>query len=546
MGLLALTLAFWGTGLLAQMLNSATQADSYVIAGTVVNSLTGAPIEDARVALVETHGRKNIQTITTTESGRFEFRNLPAGKYSLQGSRQGYTSAGYDQHEAFASAIVTGPDSGTGALLLKLSPAALISGHVRDEFGEPVRQARVALFIEDHSEGWGRIKRLITAVTDDSGYFDFSNLASGTYFVAVTARPWYAVHQPPVILRHGPEPDQTSNSTNLDVAYPTTYYGNATRSDSASPIQLKPGDRASADVQLRAVPALHLLIRYEDDSRANAMQPIFLRHVFDSVEFVNPGGIFPSAPSVMESVGLPPGEYTVRLHASANDTGQLAEVNLERDGQEVDARKAELLAPLKITLEFPAGETPPRQMIVSLEDEKRRMVVAQRPMDENHEVSFPGFRASKYNILCRSAQGTFAVTRIAGPALDTAGQTISLESGVPLEVKATVTKADVDLEGAVQKAGKPRAGVMVILIPKDFEGHLNYLRRDQSDLDGSFLLRGVLPGVYTVVAIEDAWDTAWQQPATLARYAKHGRELTIPPSARGSVHLPEAVEVQPK
>ena len=31
------------------------------------------------------------------------------------------------------------------------------------------------------------------------------------------------------------------------------------------------------------------------------------------------------------------------------------------------------------------------------------------------------------------------------------------------------------------------------------------IRRDQSDSDGSFALRDVVPGQYTVVAIQDGW-----------------------------------------
>jgi hypothetical protein len=34
-------------------------------------------------------------------------------------------------------------------------------------------------------------------------------------------------------------------------------------------------------------------------------------------------------------------------------------------------------------------------------------------------------------------------------------------------------------------------------------------RRDQSDLDGTFSLHGVIPGTYTVVAIDNGWDLDW-------------------------------------
>jgi hypothetical protein len=87
---------------------------------------------------------------------------------------------------------------------------------------------------------------------------------------------------------------------------------------------------------------------------------------------------------------------------------------------------------------------------------------------------------------------------------------------------------------------------MVVLIPKDPEAHREYFRRDQSDFDGTFSVAFIQPGTYTIVAVEDAWGMEWMQPGVLSRYAQHGQELTIGPLMRGTVHLPEPVEVQPK
>ena len=88
------------------------------------------------------------------------------------------------------------------------------------------------------------------------------------------------------------------------------------------------------------------------------------------------------------------------------------------------------------------------------------------------------------------------------------------------------------------------AGVMVILVPKDPELHREMFRRDQSDLDGSFVLRGVIPGAYTIVAVEDAWGFPWLQPSVLSRYVQHGQNVTIGESMQGSMRLPDPVEVQ--
>jgi len=96
----------------------------------------------------------------------------------------------------------------------------------------------------------------------------------------------------------------------------------------------------------------------------------------------------------------------------------------------------------------------------------------------------------------------------------------------------------------VQKDGKPVAGVMVVLIPKDPLAHNDLFRRDQSDFDGTFVVRGVIPGSYTIVAVEDAWGFEWLKPGVLSRYAEHGQRLEIGPLMQRTVVLPDAVEVQ--
>jgi hypothetical protein len=53
---------------------------------------------------------------------------------------------------------------------------------------------------------------------------------------------------------------------------------------------------------------------------------------------------------------------------------------------------------------------------------------------------------------------------------------------------------------------------MVLLVPEDFEHNMSNLRRDQSDSDGTFVLRDAPPGKYRIVAIEKGWDAEWGNP----------------------------------
>ena len=50
---------------------------------------------------------------------------------------------------------------------------------------------------------------------------------------------------------------------------------------------------------------------------------------------------------------------------------------------------------------------------------------------------------------------------------------------------------------------------------------------DQSDSDGTFSLGGILPGRYSLVAIEDAWGLEWTIGTVLKPYLINGQTLQI-------------------
>ena len=87
---------------------------------------------------------------------------------------------------------------------------------------------------------------------------------------------------------------------------------------------------------------------------------------------------------------------------------------------------------------------------------------------------------------------------------------------------------------------------MIVMVPNDPEANGELFRRDQSDLDGTFSLGTVIPGDYTVVAIENGWDLNWSQPGVIAHYVEKGEKVSIAPGTRDPVHLSEPVEVQPR
>src|SRR5215831_4796846 len=92
----------------AQTTPTATNPDTFRVAGIVVSSQTNHPIAGARVTISNAANPKQAMSMVTSNEGRFEFSGIPAGKYPLQGIAKGFIPAAYDQHEQFSTAIVTG------------------------------------------------------------------------------------------------------------------------------------------------------------------------------------------------------------------------------------------------------------------------------------------------------------------------------------------------------------------------------------------------------------------------------------------------------
>jgi len=512
------------------------------IAGTVVNAITGEPLSQARITIAETKERAKSISMITSENGHFEFSQVKPGKYSLQGAKRGFISSAYEQHEQFSTAIVTGPEFPTENLILRLTPMALITGHVFDEFGDPVRKARVFLFLEDHRGGMTRITRLMNSLSDDRGFYDFSLLRPGKYYVSVSAKPWYAMH--PTAASDTSDGPAQQISAALDAAYPTTYYHDATEAESATPIEVNGGDRLQIDMHLNPTPALHLLFRVPQEQQQNFSMPVLQKHVFDSVEFVQSEGMHPVAPGVYEMTGVPPGRYNVReKNANSGQLEQSSDVDLVRNGQELNDTHSEPLGSLKLSVKNPGEEALPKPYTVGLQDSRRRMVAFQQG-DVSGQISFENLAPGRYTILVFSQTKPYAVARTSSPAGESAGHFVNVTPGEAQEMTAFLAAGMVSIEGVVRKKDKPVAGIMVALVPDDPEKHIEMFRRDQSDFDGTFIVRGVIPGSYTIVAVEDAWGFEWLQPGVLARYVQHGQSLTVGPLMRGTVHLPEPVEVQ--
>jgi len=509
------------------------------IAGTVVNRSGGAVLERARVTIRNTKDPRDVQSQLTGDDGRFEF-HVQAGKYSLHGAKRGFISSDYNQHEQYSSAIVTGAGIDTENLQLQLLPSAVLSGKVLDESGDPVRKAEVTLWREDHATGVGRTVGIRREVTDDQGVYEFTPLDAGTYYLSVTATPWYAVH-PATAAPEGVVAAPAVVDQGLDVLYPTTYYLGAIESDEATPIPLRGGDRMEVDLRLIPVPAVHVVFRSPDPDKGNRF-PLIQKRVFgelDSPQYSE--NVRPIGPGVFE-LTVAPGKYALRLSGQA-EPSRISDVEITHEHRELDPSSGEALSNIKASVRVLGEDELPKQLYVGLRA-RREHGVSFGLVNSKGELHIEEVVPGSYEVLAGSQEKSYAVVQIASEGQETSGHTLKVAAGASMVLTLTLVRGTGRVEGFVKLGSKGVAGAMVVLVPKHPEANLELFRRDQSDLDGSFVLQGVIPGTYTVIAIVDGWDLDWSRAGVLAKYAGHGQTVVVPPAGSHAVLPPVVVQTQ--
>jgi len=513
----------------------------YRIAGTVVNARVGAPLANSHVGIADAKNGQSVRSVITGADGRFEF-HVPPGKYLLQGAKRGFIAAAYNHHEQFSTAIVTGADLDTENLSLRLAPNAILTGKVLDEFGEPVRRAQIAVYRETHFQGTRRTLRVRNTTTDDQGHYEVTPLAEGTFFVSAQASPWYAIH--PTMNAEGAAKATSQVDSSLDIAYPITYYGDATEADEATPIPVRGGDRLEADIHLNPLPALHLVIHVPEGGKDGTAFPILQKPVFEGVQRLDQGNIQYVAPGLYEMTGVAPGRYTVRAPDSSGQMQkEAAEINLSDSG-ELHVSAGSPTSKIKAAVQIEGAAGVPPELEIGLRNSKGKVETTQ--VDSKGEANFSEVIAGNYDVVASSSTKSYSVVRITSETGSISGHALNVPPDASFTIALSLVAGSVTVEGLARQAGKAASGAMIVLVPKNSEANRDRFRRDQSDLDGSFALPGVIPGSYTIIAIENGWDLDWAEPAVVGRYLKHGRAIEIRDRSQTTMHMEEAVEVQAK
>lgn len=269
-------LVLWFVGflpLIPAQVNPSAGEGSASIAGTVVDAISGQVLGKAEVRLSggaqPGAGRAGMIVTRTGANGAFALDGIPPGDYVLSVSRRSYAACGADvqglgaRQQGCVNRLSLRAGQKIPAAQIRLLPAAVVTGEVRDEDGEPMSGVVVEAEQYRYVRGAKVLSATARGTTDDRGTYRIFNLAPGRYFLKAQGRGLMARVAGAMMTGGGPGGMGAFGGggrggflASMDdaVSYPATYYPNAEAAEEAIPLQLAAGAEMTG-IDFRLFPA---------------------------------------------------------------------------------------------------------------------------------------------------------------------------------------------------------------------------------------------------------------------------------------------------
>jgi hypothetical protein len=251
-----------------------------------------------------------------------------------------------------------------------------------------------------------------------------------------------------------------------------------------------------------------------------------------------------SSPSLVE-YALAPGHYVVE----GGTPSHLVEVDAVSD---LDMNLATGTPAIEETakVRMVDGKPVPEPLQLALLSGDRVPQEIRTQLSAKSEATFFSVPPGQWTVLASSGNLELAVVAVqsgstlkAGSRIDVTARKID-ETDKEADLTLYLSQGKTRIEGFATEDGKGVAGVMIVLVPKDPALNLAEFRRDQSDSDGTFMLPDVVPGDYTIVAIQDGWGLEWVRADVIRKYLARGIAISVTDQGQPLIKLSTSVPVQ--
>ena len=512
-----------------------------VLRGRILNA-EGHPLRRVQIRLSgETipEGR----TASTNTSGKWEIRDLPAGRFTLSATRAGYLNAVFGQKRFGEPGrpIELADAQALESLDFTLTHNGVISGHVYDEAGEPLAGANVMPLQMRFFNGRRRLTPTRgNTSTDDSGQYRIGSLEPGDYYIYVTSRETWET-EPPDVRTMGFMPTMYPAAISMSEAQRVRV--KAGQEVAGIDIPLVPG--RAATVAGTAVSSQGLPLAGENVSMGIEIRGEQFSSFFGgSSTKVNPDGTFAFR-------NVAPGEYHLNVRVNPSDRPmEAANVIVSVTGADLDGVTIVTSAAGGVTGRVITEPGTPFPTALT------RLLIRTLPVDRDTSMTFgaaidSGRVKDDGSFDLKSVLGSNRLTvgplpegwairsidqngrDLASQPFDTQGQTLDGATVVLTNRFPTVTASLRDAQGA------PADGV-VVLFPEDstqWAEDLRLIRVGRPGQTGAVTLRAVRPGVYLAAALAAATTNELADPDFLETLRTQARRVTISEAEPAQVDL---------
>jgi protocatechuate 3,4-dioxygenase beta subunit len=511
------------------------------IRGRVAAADTGQAIRRA-VVRISAPELRETRTTSTDPEGRYEFRDLPAGRYSVSASKGAFVTLNYGQTRPFEQGrpLQLLDNQSVEKIDFALPRGSIITGRVIDEYGDPVADVNVApTRMQFSPQGRRPTPAGRFASTNDVGEFRIFGLPPGDYFVSASPRAFF----------EGP-----AGTTDDRSGYAATYYPGTPNIAEAQPIKVGVGETISDITVMMAPTRTARISGVAVDSEGKPLNGGMLMLIQRSgagMFMGGPGGQI--RPDGTFSVGgLAPGEYVLR--AMANFAGPDAMANaatlkVTLNGADVDGLRLAPTTPSTISGKIivdPAstGSLKPetvRLMAIPKDPSDIGFVLPQAPQPTKADGTFE----------MKSAAGTFTLNMMQAPnwmiksakhnGVDVIENGLEVRAGEDIEnLQVEVTDRFPELSGSVaDERGRPVIEFTAIAFPQQPAppGSMARSSIGRPDQDGRFKIRPLRAGSYYVVAVDYVEQGQWLDPDYLERLRPSATRVTVADAEAKSIDL---------
>jgi len=515
------------------------------IQGTVLSGATGQSLRRAQVLLRPADSKGSSLYQTTDESGGFSFPKVATGRYTITVQRDGYLPLSAGRIGDYKMPPIFSVNSGEtiSSFVYRMTPAGVVSGKVKFDDAEPAVNVAIQLYRSFYERGRHGYTAAASTRTDDRGEYRVHGLEPGSYYVAAL---YQAPPRPPT-AQEETRKDSLGNPL-PDLSYAVTFFPQVQKMSDAVTVKIAPGDEvAGIDIFLTLVHTVHVRGHVFSAVKGDviASPSVTLRmNDSDNTASVNaPMSVVLGKDQSFEIEGVTSGPYLLMASGTENGVALTGRIPINiGDADLADADVvvgAESLWTGKIHFDDDDSAVPP-DLIVSLQPRRSTASISQARVSENGEFSVPFVPDETYDLYVLNGPDNSYLKSVRIANSERLGQGLEASAGDPLpslDVRLSSQGGQVVGRAVTADPKVVASGATVALIPDPAAGRVQAYQTTHADEYGNFLLRGVPPGKYLVVAWLDFPPCDVYNPDDLQACQPQGSSLTIDEGEQKSAQL---------